>query len=221
MRSLAELTTTDEPAWPLVQSWIAAAPEVQVLPADRAAAEKVLLALQVTLRSPMGAVAWHCGGLLVDHGWLRILGSGSERMKRSLASWNDGRVPLDASGVPTLVLVADDVLGGFFAINGGELGPDVGKVYYLAPDTLRWEPLGLGYSEFLAWALTPRLADFYRGERWPRWEQEIAKLNGDQALSAYPFLWAEGPTIDKRSRKPVPVDELYRLTMEFRVRLLP
>jgi hypothetical protein len=38
-------------------------------------------------------------------------------------------------------------------------------------------------------------------------------------LSVYPPLWAEGPPIDQRSRKPVPVDELFRLMMEFRVRV--
>ena len=219
MRSLADLTSTDEPAWPLVQQWIAAAPNVEVLPVDPDRARAVLLAMQVTLHSTLGAVAYRSGGLLVDHGWLRILGSGNGRLKRSLASWNDGRVALDASRRPSMVLVADDVLGGFFAINGGELGEGEGTVYYLAPDTLRWEPLGLGYSEFLAWALTPRLAEFYRGQRWPRWEHEIGKLDGDTALSVYPPLWAEGPPIDQRSRKPVPVDELFRLMMEFRVRV--
>ena len=219
LRSLKALTTTDEPAWPLVQQWIAAAPDVEVLPVDPARADAVLLAMQVTLRAPLGAVAYRTGGLLVDHGWLRILGSGSARMARSLASWNDGRVALDASGRPTMVLVADDVLGGFFALNGGALGTDLGKVYYLAPDTLRWEHLDLGYAEFLAWALSPRLAQFYAGQRWPRWEAEVAKLDGDHALSVTPFLWADGPPIDRRSRKPVAVGELFRMAMEFRLRV--
>lgn len=79
--------------------------------------------------------------------------------------------------------------------------------------------LDLGYAEFLSWALSPRLARFYQGQRWPRWEAEVARLDGDHALSVYPFLWAEGPPIAQRSRKPVSVGELFRLAMEFRVRV--
>ena len=220
MRTLTELTTTDDPAWPLVQQWIASAPNgVAVLPVDRATAEAALLKLQVTLRSPMGAVAHHSGGLLIDHGWLRILGAGSERMKRSLPSWNEGRVPNDTDGRPTLVLVADDVLGGFFAINGGALGDDLGKVFYLAPDTLAWENLSIGYTDFLAWALSPRLDAFYERQRWPHWQDEVGNLDGDHALSVYPFLWAEGAPIEQRSRKAVPVGELFDVTLTMREQL--
>lgn len=64
MRTLTDLTHTDDPAWPLVQQWVADAPSVQVLSAERTRAEEALLQLQVTLRSPMGAVVYHTGGLL-------------------------------------------------------------------------------------------------------------------------------------------------------------
>ena len=219
MRTLAELTNTDDPAWPLVSRWIRAAANVDVLPADRAEADAALVQLQVTLRSPMGAVVHRTGGLLVDHGWLRILGCGSARLPRSLPAWNDGKAPLDAAGRPTLLLVADDVLGGLFAVNGGALGDDLGELAYLAPDTLAWEKLSMGYSDFLAWALSPELAAFYRDLRWPGWQDEVADVPGDRALAVYPFLWAEGPAIEGRSREPVPVDEMYRLTLHMRGQL--
>jgi hypothetical protein len=219
MRPLTELTNTSEPAWPLVQQWIASAPHVEVLPADPAKADAALVQLQVTVRSPMGAVVHQTGGLLIDHGWLRVLGSGSKRLSRSLPAWNDGKVPTDAAGRPTLVLVADDVLGSLFAVNGGALGDDLGKVFYLAPDTLQWENLSLGYSDFLAWALSPRLGEFYRDLRWPGWQDEVTKVPGDRALSVYPFLWAEGAAIEERARKVVPLDEMYRLTMDMRQQL--
>lgn len=221
MRSLTELTNTSDSALPLLKQWIAAAPNAQVLPADRAKAEAALMQLQVTLRSTMGALVYHTGGLFIDHGWLRVLGSGSERMSRSLPGWNDGKALTDAAGRPTLLLVADDVLGGLFAVNGGALGDgdELGQVFYLAPDTLQWENLSLGYSDFLAWALSPRLNEFYRDFRWPGWQDEVQKVHGDEALSVYPFLWAEGPAIDKRSRKEVPAEELFRLTMYMRSQL--
>ncbi|MFG6489964.1 DUF2625 family protein [Roseateles sp. BYS78W] len=140
-------------------------------------------------------------------------------MPRSLPAWNDGKAPLDATRRPTFLLIADDVLGGLFAINGGALGNELGMVFYLAPDTLDWENLALGYSEFLAWALSRGLSEFYQHLRWPGWQDEVAKIAGDRALSVDPFLWAEGPSIEERSRRAVPAEELYRLTMDMRQQL--
>jgi predicted hydrolase (HD superfamily) len=123
-RPLSELLNTDDPAWPLVQQWIADANKpVEVLPAPADAGAQ-LEAAQVTLRSPMGAIVYHTGGLLIDHGWVRVLGGGGHpRMQRSLMGWNRGRTLDDDGGNSTrLLLVGDDIIGGFFAINGGALG---------------------------------------------------------------------------------------------------
>ena len=219
MRTLAELTSTDDPAWPLVQQWLAAAPGVEVLPVDHAKADAALTHLQVTLRSPMGAVVYHTGGLLIDHGWLRILGSQSVRLPRSIPSWNEGKAPVDSAGQPAYLLVADDVLGGFFAVNGGGLPGKPGNVFYLAPDRLEWEDMSVGYTDFLHWALSPGIEKFYSDCRWPHWQDEVAKIPGDSALSIYPFLWAKGPAIEARSRKAVPVSELYGITLDARRQL--
>lgn len=74
----------------------------------------------------MGAIVYETGGLLIDHGWLRILGSGHARLPRSIASWNQGRTIFGDVDPPGYLLVADDVVGGLFAINGGQLGPKRG-----------------------------------------------------------------------------------------------
>lgn len=50
---------------------------MEILPRDPAAAEAELVKTQVTTRSVMGAVVYETGGILIDRGWLRILGSGS------------------------------------------------------------------------------------------------------------------------------------------------
>jgi hypothetical protein len=128
MRSLPELINTQEPGWELVQTWIKAAKNnVRVLPKTAAKADSALLAAQVTTRSPMGAVIYETGGILVAGGWLRILGSGSPALNRDLMGWNKDKQQ-------GLLLVADDVIGGFFAINGGAFGQtSLGKMYYLAP----------------------------------------------------------------------------------------
>ena len=87
MRSLTELTTTDEPAWSWIQELVAAAPSAQLLPRDPARADEALLAMQITVRSPLGALVHGSGGLLVDQGWLRLLGSGSAHLTRSVPAW--------------------------------------------------------------------------------------------------------------------------------------
>ena len=82
-------------------------------------------------------------GILIDHGWLRVLGAGGHpRFGRSLPDWNEGR----SDG---FYLIADDAVGGFFALNGSALGEDFNQVYYFAPDSLRWEACKLGYSDFV------------------------------------------------------------------------
>lgn len=220
MRPVEELIKTQDPGWPLVQQWIAAAKnKVEVLPCDTAKARAALYKTQVTTRSPMGSIVYSTGGIMVDDGWIRILGSGSPRLTRTLPDWNAGKVP-SAGGPPQFYLVADDAIGGFFAINGGGLGKDPGKVYYLAPDGLDWEPLDLTYSEFLQFCFSNDLDKFYSGLRWKDWRKEVAAISGDQAFNFFPPLFSkEGKKIDKDVRKPVPVEEQYSYTMDMKNQL--
>ena len=215
-RSLAELVNVDEPAWPLVRQWIAeAARPVEELPPSQPAREAALLAVQVTTRSPLGAVIWETGGLLIDDGWLRILGSGHPRLARRIDEWN-AKHAVDPDGRPGgYFLVADDVIGGFFALTGGSLGPGQGDVYYYAPDSLRWESLEVGYSAFLQFCLIGDVGDFYSPHRWPGWREEVARVAGDQALSIYPFLWThEGKDIQRTSRRAVHVAEIWGMNRD-------
>lgn len=156
----------------------------------------------------MGAIVYETGGMLIDHGWLRILGSGHPRLPRSLPDWNLGRT-WDGKTQPAALLVADDVLGGFFALNGGALKGKLGNTSYFAPDSHQWEDLEIGYSQFVCWALSGSLDKFYDTLRWPGWESEVEKLRGDQALSIYPMLFCSGPPIEKRHRGAVPIAEIY------------
>lgn len=220
MRAIEELIDQREPGWPLVQEWMReGANVVEVLPVDRAQADAALVALQVTTRSPMGAIVHETGGLLVDHGWIRILGSGSVKLPRSLPDWNAAMAPSPVGEPPPFLLVADDVLGGFFAIDGGGLSGALGKVHYFSPDSLDWEDLDSSYSDFISFAFAGDLEQFYEGSRWPGWQDEVANLPGDRALSVVPFLWAKGPSIAERSRRPVPLTELWHLQHDLRRQL--
>jgi hypothetical protein len=216
-RSLQDLITVEEPAWPMVQCWIQArSNSVEVLPADEAAGRNALTESQVTLRSPMGAVVYHTGGLLVDSSWLRLLGSGHSKIQRSMPDWNRGRSTTPAGGALGSWLIADDVIGGFYALNGGACGPGAGQVFYFAPDLLRWEPMnGMNYSKFLVWSFGSGVSQFYESLRWAVWESEVSSIKGDQALSFYPFLWTkEGKEQGKCSRRACPIAEIYSLNVK-------
>jgi hypothetical protein len=130
MRPVEELINDKEPGWPIVKGWIDSAKnKVEILPANIFDAKHALYYTQVSTRSPMGAIVYHTGGLLIDGGWIRILGSGSTKLKRSLPEWNKGKAYKEYGMKPSFMLIADDAIGGFFLLNGGGLGDDPGKVY--------------------------------------------------------------------------------------------
>jgi len=207
MRPLNELINTEDPGINLIREWIrGAVNECELLPPSEHR-EQVLLQTQVTTRSPMGAIAYDTGGILVDGGWLRFLGSGHPRLTRTLPGWNERR----SKG---FYLVADDAVGGFFAINGGAFGTDVKNMYYWAPDSLDWEPMNIGFSEFFVWSLSERLAQFYEGLRWPAWRIDTAQLSGDQSFQFWPELWTKEGSINSSHRAPVPMHEAFDLKVD-------
>jgi hypothetical protein len=215
LKPLNELLSHEDPAWELVSEWIEqSANPVEVLSKDQNQAETALYQTQVTVWSLLGAIIYETGGILVDHGWLRILGSGNEKLDRTLPNWNKGKTFNETGERPKFLLIADDVVGGFFALNGGALGKDQGNVYYFAPDTLKWEPTNLAYSDFIWWAFNGNLEDYYAPFRWENWREDISELNGNQGISFYPFLWTSYTDINDLSRKPVPITEIWNLQQD-------
>jgi len=216
MQSLDELINKTDPAWPLVQKWIDSAKnKVEVLGFDSVKAREVLYNTQVSTYSTLGAVIYNSGGMMIDNGWIRILGSGSPRLNRSVSEWNKGKTIKEFGDKPDYLLVADDAVGGFFAINYGAFGKDLKNIYYLAPNSLNWEPLNAGYSEFILFCLDSDLSAFYKGLRWATWNQFIADLDGSKSYSFRPYLWSgEGTDIDKCTRKLVTTEELFRFNLK-------
>lgn len=221
MKKAEELINKTDPAWTLVQDWIKSAKnKVEILPADPLSAKESLYKTQVTTSSPMGAIVFMTGGLLIDDGWIRILGSGNAKFNRSLPDWNKGKSFKEFGETPSFLIIADDAIGGFYILNGGGLGKDLGKIYYFAPDSLEYEPLDITYSEFLQFCFYNDLDKFYEGNRWNEWRQEVSKIKGDEVFNFYPFLWtAEGNDINKNLRKIIPVDEQYALNLDLRKQL--
>jgi Protein of unknown function DUF2625 len=207
MRPLEELLSTDS-ALPQVRAWIAEAKNHCVVLEPSESRANALLRTQVTTGSSMGALVYETGGVLIDQGWLRLLGSGHPQLQRSLPSWNEGK----ADG---FYLIADDAAGGFFALNGGAFGEDIGCVHYWPPDSLDWEPIDLGYSQFLHWCLSADLEKFYSSLRWKNWRADVAAASADQCMSFYPPLWSKEGSAEGSHRRLVPAQEAFDVRQDF------
>ncbi len=216
---LDQLIDNEDPAWPLVQGWVAQATNpVMVLPPSEPNRSDTLLDLQISTQSTLGSIAYETGGILVDYGWLRILGSGSPKLPRSVTEWNKA-VWGDQDDYP-YYLIADDVVGGFYALDSGALG-NAESVFYFAPDTLEWEDTDQGYTDFIDFCLSGDLEKYYGSMRWKNWREEVSLVNGDDAVSIVPplafTLEPELDPVDARQRTIVSIYELY----DFHVLHLP
>jgi len=75
MRDIGELVDVPDPAWPWVTDDLDCSfAHYTVLPPDPAQCRATLHQLQVTARSPLGAIVLNTGGILMHDGWLRIYG---------------------------------------------------------------------------------------------------------------------------------------------------
>ncbi|WP_031013598.1 DUF2625 family protein [Streptomyces sp. NRRL F-5727] len=223
MRDHNELINVDDPAWPiLLQDLAGTDVPVEVLLGDPMAGRASLLQLQVSARSNLGGIVLNCGGLLVDGGWLRIFGSPSEAGLPGLAEVNAMPSTFDPSWRPGAgLVVAHDVLGGVFALNGGnprESGRpgEPGEIVYFAPDALRWEALGAGHSAWLSWVFSGGLQEFYEGLRWDGWRSEVSVLDGRQGLSFFPPLWSAEArqNLQAASRRAAPMAALLGMSRD-------
>lgn len=222
MRTVDELMATPDPAWPDLAEELRSNPQITILPIAAAAGREALYSLQVTARSRLGALALHTGGLLVDDGWLRVLGGGSDSGLPSLAQANG--LPGNEQP-PAALVVGHDVLGGRFEVNGpdpaaiGRSG-SAGEVCYFAPDTLEWTCLGAGHGAWLSWIASGGTAEFYATLRWPGWQEEASALQLSDGITVYPFLWSQEAQRDLAgtTRRPAPMIDLFSLQDEFAVR---
>ncbi|MBP7862659.1 DUF2625 family protein [bacterium] len=212
LKPLKELINLEEPCWPYIQEWIKSGKNhVEVLPPSPKKRDEALVKAQVTTRSAMGAIIYETGGILVDHGWLRIYGSGHERLDRSLPFWNEEAHEQSLYEVPYL-LIADDAIGGFYALDYGFFGAPL-KVFYYAHDIPGWENTGLSYSDFVGGMFDVDFVTYSGDLRWSSWQEDVAKLKGNEGFTVFPPYWAEFPKDKERTRGAVPVKELFTLTL--------
>lgn len=204
-------------AWPQLLSWAHEAPNsVEILPRTPRGDEELaaLSALGVTERSPMGALVRQSAGILVDHRWLRLLGSGGGPTLSSICRWN-GLLPGTQQLVPGGLVVGWDVVGGLFLVNDQMAPTGRGHVWFFEPDSLSWLDTQMAYSGFVRWTFHGPLDAFYSNLRWPGWEEAVQSIDADHGLHFYPPPWSkEGADPLAASRAVVPVSEILSVNLE-------
>jgi hypothetical protein len=215
------MSAQPDSAWGQFSSWISqAGARVRVLPVEPHRGEPIARALGVSARSSLWAMATNVGALVIDDGWVRVLGGGTAGQRADLADWNGlSDAPTFARSVGFFV-VGYDVMGGVFALDGGALsgGPGNGQVFYFAPDSLAWEPMEMGYTPWLQWLLLDRerVDGWFESQRWPGWRDEVRDLSLDTAVSAFPFAWTEeGKDPSRVHREPIAATSVIATTFRF------
>ena len=169
----------------------------------------VIEKIGVTTNSVLGCIIYNLEFLLVDN-WVRVIGRGNKG-KYGIIDFNSYFMKYEKN----MFVVATDVIGGIFAINQGKYCEDIGKVWYLAPDTLEWESLSFEYSEFIAWLAQGNINEFYQSMRWKNWRDLAINVEIDQGILIYPFLWSDEIIIQNATKKIVPFYELVSINMEY------
>jgi hypothetical protein len=127
----------------------------------------------------------------------------------TLANWNGLHAAREIEPIENALVVANDAVGGLFALNGGAFDGEPGSVFYFAPDTLDWLDTSMGYFGFLQWVCTGDLARFYEELRWEGWEDDATQASPDQGFALYPPPFTkEAKPLEHAHRRLVPIFEL-------------
>jgi hypothetical protein len=147
----------------------------------------------------LGTVVYETGGVSIANGLVRLLGSGAGRSLQR--THEELGLPFDGS-YPDILLVADDMFGGLFALNGGRFGRDgQGQLFHLAADDIAWLPLNVAYTAFVSWCLTGDLNRFYEPFSHLQAYEMQPRPAFDAVYSFYPFLWTnEGKNTSPTTR---------------------
>jgi len=171
--------------------------------------------LNIPCNSVLASVVINCNGIYIDN-WIRILGQGNEK-QNGIMYYN---TIIDDSCLDGMFIVANDVLGGIYAINLSRYVIEKNMIWYFAPDTLEWESIGMKYFDFIAWTAQNNVNEFYESMRWNNWRKDCKDVEFNKGYLIYPFLWAKECDINNASKKIVLFDELMNLNFDFSKKLL-
>ena len=169
--------------------------------------------LKITSKSALGSRILNTSGIVIEN-WIRILGHNSN-INRGIIDYNVIGENGVATKITKMLIVADDVVGGIFALNAGKFSEGIGEVWYFAPDTLEWESLEMQYSEFIAWTIQGNIDEFYSTMRWSTWKEDCKNIEFNDSILIYPFLWSNEIQLEKADKKIVPSEELLKINQEY------
>jgi len=86
---------------------------INVLFVDPVRAQNTVSSLQLNENSYIGAIARHSGGVLVDGGWIKLLGSGNNAVFGDLLSWNGFGNDIGITLLHGACIIAYDLAGLF------------------------------------------------------------------------------------------------------------
>lgn len=130
--------------------------------------------LNLTGKSILGSMLAKYSMITAVEKRIRFFG-GDNRIRRSLEEING--ITEDQRGkVPDILVIADDIWGGIFAVNNvffSNIHP--GNVMFLPYNSLSFENLEIGHADFVHWCMTCSYNDWLK-HGWKTSEKELVDL---------------------------------------------
>ncbi|MDY4079599.1 MAG: DUF2625 family protein [Clostridium sp.] len=163
--------------------------------------------LNIDENSILGQVIINTGGIFIEN-YIRLFGSGDEKNSYNIYKYN---LELKKYFDNDMIIIGDDVFGGIFSLN-----KEKNTILYFAPDTLEWEDLEITYKDFIKYASSEKIDEFYKSYKWSTFQEDIKEIKFNEGILIYPFLWSNECNIEKAKKDIVPFSELLQINMEFR-----
>lgn len=94
--------------------------------------------------------------------------------------------------MPSNLLVANDVLCKFFAINGGAFGGKAGNVFYCVPDKRQMGRYAVWLLAVFIPGAMRDISKFYKLCRWNDWPEDVRNFSLDKVMfTLLPILWQD------------------------------
>lgn len=167
--------------------------------------------LGVNPKSTLGCFLQHIESFVVN-GYLRIANgniNGAGNMNSLTYAIRE------QYGYENILVIANDIWGGFFVINNGDLSDNKEEIWYFSPDTLEWENTEKNYTQFIDWVCSGNVEGYYQEWMWEDMEEDIKEFSEDEGVFTYPFLWSIEYELTTATRKKVPWVEITAINAQY------